>query len=556
MREEKMNWQSFAAILAVAVLSACGLPSDAKQSAEAFVREAETKVTAVERKSAEAQEIIESFEAVKQASAKKFGSLPTGEQRTSDLRTCLSGVKALLEANKSADQQKLSQRVGECRQTGDRTERDIDLALTSLKQWQDLVKNGPAKFEKLQGEVTQALAQYERMLGESGTLRVRVASAVESFPNKRSDLEERVSDLGTVQRGLASNIAKVSVEADKLKRGKLADLNQFSESSAAIVLDIATLDSGLQDLTDRLGTLGQTIEFVLIKLERGADGKAYATIAQFIDGKSQGSPNRELLDDAMLFEYWTAGKKMLELFPKSDLFVVERSSSTLDDDQVPTTFVVRASIALDQKFAGQYAEEMSTSPAPQGVPMNMVGNPEYGEWKTNPQSGEKEWNWSSFMVGYWTRSLLAPHPYYGWGYSYGYGWHGGYHDWGYSRGYWQGRRDARGYRQSTYSGYRRGSYRTAARTKATTGRGSASTTRARGSVAPRTSSFKSRVSQKAQTRYQKNSKVFKKRAAVRAKRQAAERAKKQAAAKKKAAAAKRNSVRSTKSRGGSSRGGK
>lgn len=201
----------------------------------------------------------------------------------------------------------------------------------------------------------------------------------------------------------------------------------------------------------------------------------HATTVAEADGV-RSAPERAKIDAETCWDYVELVAKMEAFFEGKVITSRNAESDTKDsEDGQPTMLDWTTMLVLEQKLKGQYEDDYSESPSPDGIPAGYVGNEEYGQWRDDGH-GRRQWHWNEFMVGYLWGSAMHRPIYYG-------GWYGGYHDYRVRSGYGRGYATNGSYKSS--SRYSSGSYRTAAassRGKSGTGsvRGAGGASRSRG----------------------------------------------------------------------------
>jgi len=128
------------------------------------------------------------------------------------------------------------------------------------------------------------------------------------------------------------------------------------------------------------------------------------------------------IDEETFDGYYAAARSMHELFPDLGIITSMTLSKHTDPEDAPETgnpyspipvgVNVSAMLTIESKAKGQYEDEATESPAPQNVPVQHVGDPEYGAWGTDA-AGEQYWYWNDFALGYLMAQNynLSPYPY-------------------------------------------------------------------------------------------------------------------------------------------------
>jgi hypothetical protein len=145
------------------------------------------------------------------------------------------------------------------------------------------------------------------------------------------------------------------------------------------------------------------------------------TTYEIKDGLPQDAVITEV-DEDMFEDYYSSARSVADLFPDAGIIRNLTVSPFTDPEDlaevgnpyspVPVGVDMSLDLVIESKAKGQYEDEATEAPAPLNVPVQYVGNVEYGEWR-NDGLGNRSWHWNEFALGY----LLAggfntsPYPY-------------------------------------------------------------------------------------------------------------------------------------------------
>lgn len=148
-----------------------------------------------------------------------------------------------------------------------------------------------------------------------------------------------------------------------------------------------------------------------------------ATTHEVRNGEAGESVTADVDEDTFEDSYASA-RQVHDLFP--DLGVIQSmtvSSRTDPEDQaepgnpyspLPLAVQMELSLVIETKAKGEYDDDATESPGPANVPVQYVGDPQYGEWRAD-DAGNQSWHWNDFALGYLLAQnsgyYLSPFPY-------------------------------------------------------------------------------------------------------------------------------------------------
>jgi len=130
----------------------------------------------------------------------------------------------------------------------------------------------------------------------------------------------------------------------------------------------------------------------------------------------EGEPIESEIEEELYEDYLEIVRKLHALFPDNGVIGREESSNHMDpEDNESIRQDLQVRVVTEMKVPGQYEEEANDSPSPDGVPLGLVGNPEYGQWQ-NGMDGVQTWHWHDYMLGHFHShhvfiTYWNPYPY-------------------------------------------------------------------------------------------------------------------------------------------------
>ncbi len=128
------------------------------------------------------------------------------------------------------------------------------------------------------------------------------------------------------------------------------------------------------------------------------------------------------VDEDTFEDYYSSARSVADLFPDVNVIRGLTVSEHTDPEDlaeagnpyspVPVGVEMSLDLTIESKAKGQYEDEASEAPAPQNVPLQYVGNTEYGEWRDDGV-GNQTWYWNDFALGYLMGQGFntTPYPY-------------------------------------------------------------------------------------------------------------------------------------------------
>lgn len=148
-----------------------------------------------------------------------------------------------------------------------------------------------------------------------------------------------------------------------------------------------------------------------------------STTYEVRDGAAADAVTTEI-DEETFEDYYAAARQVNDLFP--DLGVIRAltvSDRTDPEDQpepgnayspVPLGVHMELALVIETKAKGEYDDDATEAPGPADVPVQYVGDPQYGEWRAD-DVGNQSWYWNDFATGYLLAQnsgyYLSPFPY-------------------------------------------------------------------------------------------------------------------------------------------------
>lgn len=129
----------------------------------------------------------------------------------------------------------------------------------------------------------------------------------------------------------------------------------------------------------------------------------------------ESAPVESEIEEELYEDYLEIARKLHSLFPDRGVIVQENSSQRHDpEDNEPVRQDLQVRVITELKVPGQYEEEANDSPSPDGVPLGLVGNTEYGQWRDT--DGVRMWYWHDYMLGHFHShhtfiTVWDPYPY-------------------------------------------------------------------------------------------------------------------------------------------------
>jgi len=360
-----------------------------------------------------------------------------------------NAVAQILERNKEEEQPQLKKQlktISEKMALGRQSAQKTGLRISRLQQVKDsmdeMLSTGEDKNTRIDGLFKE--------------LEVFVRESQEQYPNKKEDLDTRFSWFEKVhQESLAAFQVIKNEEASEPP-----DLALFADNHALIAKQFEAFTLQNQELRKKISELGKSYSKILrdMKLEQKPwleevryqwdnwsdwdttkevyRRKRYISINDYNSLIKKGGEAGGIISRGNDYEVWIEDLDVDEYFFHTYLFVEDEKQTPGDWEQVTETFYdaneENLNMSILTKPLGMYEEEVIKVAMPPGF--DKVGDPRYGKWEENRDTGERQWSffqkylfWSMILNGNrfgrnyysydryndWNRNYRGRKPYYG-----------------------------------------------------------------------------------------------------------------------------------------------
>ena len=447
---QRAHWVLVTLALTI-VLAGCGIPTEDRRRADALDGDIKAVRSEVSAKSGEYEKLTRTPEYEKHrmyAEREKWSeSFPAASAKISEAEKVYNDeVKPILKKDEPADTDKLrlatfkaSRLLSEAKASANTPSVRLAYINEARAQYPKLITEAGQSiaaantaFRLIDSLATQAKTTHQARAGDIDKRLGPIQKLyTDSHAAYKVALEERnLADRGRVAdfAALADNSAKVKTASNKLQedatrfKGQLESLSRsycktITEMKAKYYITVIRYSwdddadyptthehrysaKEIQgELYDYFNGLPASVDKIAV-LKRGWSGDS---ITHYIDqGKwyALGIAPRDSWpsssDDTGEYYFELSGK----YFHK---YSEERNGRVSDTDWVEVSddffedHVDNLGMDIECKPLGIFAEEILTTPAPAG--MAFVGNPAYGQWKTDPVTGQSFWYWyAQYMI--------------------------------------------------------------------------------------------------------------------------------------------------------------
>ncbi len=435
--------------------------------------------------------------------AEVFTTAQTDIKRAKELGD--GNVKKYLTANKSVNNAALK---GE-----------LDAIDTIFKGVDESTKKIPTRISFLKDAKTHRAARMLRARDEMTAINAVIAAlmpvvlkAQADYPLRTKDIADLYARLTVMQDVAKAALAKAEAEHAKVDASDLVDYAVLGDNTALVAEKLKELQPADKTARDKVGQLYRSYTKILadMKVEYWvtigrtswdesldwATEHPYTYAAVEVDEATYtilttkyaessiatlvcffGCSASPKVDKAMWAKLGLESKdKYMEKFPRGDneaeywladgdvkyfhkytiVANAERTQSGWEevDEEEYKEYADALGMEIESKPYGYFDSEIENQPAPPG--MSLVGNPKYGEWRTNATTGQRQWSWLETYAFYHLIFGGSNHHYYS----------GSDHD-DYRK--WRGQKDRDGYYGGNSGAPIYGTHGTATRSSTTFG---------------------------------------------------------------------------------------
>ncbi len=421
---------------------ACGLQMEAADEAQLIIDETAALSTTIGTARTDldgrlASSAVPNAKALadREALAKAFDE---AEAKRAEAQACADGLQLMLERDEFAESDKVMGMNRRCRTLLDRIQLELDKPGTTLSRWESLLS---PDSDEVAGAFERG-SQASVTIGDAQRWKSRVGEMSNAYPFKAEDLQARYADLLEHGTELDDAIESGRVQKGRIGTDKV-DAAELAKAVDTIEENVAIIEYAAGDIDTRLTQLPQERTKVLVQLERipayyvrinqwswssstSGDGTvtdlgwqqvseevyqaaedghtvlettgsesydgtsteivdwdmgytAWATTIERIDGLD-GDAVRAEIDADTFWDLYTVSTTLHDLFPSQGIVVDRVEGTAKDEDNIPLAVDLTTTLVISQKYPGQYPDEAAQTPSIDGVPITLVGHPDYGQW--------------------------------------------------------------------------------------------------------------------------------------------------------------------------------